>query len=71
MGWSKTLTHKLTDSWTPDKAMNNDHDTIDIRKGGLEIVTFSDVHGTSPGYGHVIDHTRPRRAGRYAVLRTY
>ena len=26
MGWSKTLTHKLTDSWTPDKAMNNDHD---------------------------------------------
>ena len=23
MGWSKTLTHKLTDSWTPDKAINN------------------------------------------------
>ena len=23
MDWSKTLTHKLTDSWTPDKAMNN------------------------------------------------
>ena len=40
--------------------------TIDSRRGetGLETMTFSDVGETSPGYGHVIDHTH--RARGYA-----
>ena len=45
--------------------------SIDNGKGGLETMIFTDVRGTSLGYGYVIDHMRrtaPRQPAWYVLL---